>query len=451
MRAARKSSLYRFEVTEAAVRAVFEALDNLARPGFRPAPLDPASAPGRLRPYVTQSARAIDWERDGTATVLRKIRCSDGAPGVLDALWGRPVYLYDAHAESAHDGSAGEVIGRRDGAILRATTDGAVWIGHVRRKTDGSPALKLPATLALAGSLDGVPELAPAPAEDARPTRREIAYREEGAIGYLAFDFLNGAMAAEQCERLREGYAYAKSRPTRVIVLTGGADFWSNGIHLHRIEASGAGADESWRNINAMNDLAREIILTGRQLTIAAMRGNAGAGGVFLALAADYVYAARGVVLNPHYKGMGNLYGSEYWTYLLPRRVGAEAARRITQGRLPIGAGQAVRAGLVDDAFGDDAAGFERIVRERAQALAASTRFDRLLEAKRARRERDEADKPLERYREEELERMRLNFYGFDPSYHIARYNFVYRVPHSRTPLHLAAHRRGVRSLAEAA
>jgi putative two-component system protein, hydrogenase maturation factor HypX/HoxX len=32
-----------------------------------------------------------------------------------------------------------------------------------------------------------------------------------------------------------------------------------------------------------------------------------------MALAADRVYARDGVVLNPHYKGMG-LYGSEYWT-----------------------------------------------------------------------------------------------------------------------------------------
>ena len=29
---------------------------------------------------------------------------------------------------------------------------------------------------------------------------------------------------------------------------------------------------------------------------------------------------------------------------------------------------------------------------------------------------------------------MRLNFYGFDPSYHVARYNFIHKVPKSRTP-----------------
>ena len=43
-----------------------------------------------------------------------------------------------------------------------------------------------------------------------------------------------------------------------------------------------------------------------------------------LPLAADCVYAREGVILNPHYKTMGCLYGSEYWTYTLPRRVGED-------------------------------------------------------------------------------------------------------------------------------
>jgi putative two-component system hydrogenase maturation factor HypX/HoxX len=67
--------------------------------------------------------------------------------------------------------------------------------------------------------------------------------------------------------------------------------------------------------------------------------------------------------------------------------------------------------------------------------------LDARLAAKIARRHADEHAKPLERYRAEELERMRLNFYGFDSSYHVARYNFVRKVPRSRTPLHLATHR----------
>ena len=68
--------------------------------------------------------------------------------------------------------------------------------------------------------------------------------------------------------------------------------------------------------------------------------------------------------------------------------------------------------------------------------------FPRLLEEKRRRRLADEAEKPLQRYRDEELAEMRRNFYGFDPSYHVARYNFVYRVAKSHTPLTLAGHHR---------
>ena len=185
----------------------------------------------------------------------------------------------------------------------------------------------------------------------------------------------------------------------------------------------------------------REIIATDAQITLAAMQGNAGAGGAFLALAADRVYARDGVILNPHYKGMGNLYGSEYWTYLLPRRVGAEVARVITQGRLPIGAHEAADLGLIDDHFGTTPAAFRAEVKVRANALAADPAFGRLLDEKNARRRVDEARKPLETYRAEELERMKQNFFGFDPSYHVARDHFVRKVPRSRTPLHLARHR----------
>ena len=75
--------------------------------------------------------------------------------------------------------------------------------------------------------------------------------------------------------------------------------------------------------------------------------------------------------------------------------------------------------------------------------LANDRRFAKLLRAKHQQRMVDEAAKPLESYRQEELEHMRLNFFGFDSSYHVARYNFVHRLPRSRTPLYLATHRHG--------
>ncbi|MGA8050158.1 MAG: hydrogenase maturation protein [Burkholderiales bacterium] len=433
MRAATKSSVYRNEVTEAACAAVLEAVEKFSHRGI---PIRQNG--GRFRPAMPQEMRRIDWEHDDTATVLAKIRVSDGAPGVLDHINGRELYLFDAHEESTLRGTEpGAIIARRHEAILRATVDGAVWIGHVRRKEG----FKLPATLALAEWLAGVPESDPGILPPKRTgTWQDIAYEEAGEVGTLHFEFYNGAMSSEQCLRLRDAFLAATRRPTRVIVLAGGRDFWSNGIHLNRIEAAASPADESWRNIEAMDELCRAILECGTQLTVAALSGNAGAGGVFLALAADRVWARLGSVLNPHYKNMGNLYGSEYWTYSLPRRVGAERARALMQERLPIGAPRAAQMGLIDACFGDRLAQFALEVHGRASELVSEAAS--ILETKRARREHDEIAKPLARYRAEELERMRLNFYGFDPSYHVARHRFVHRVPHAWTPLHLARHRR---------
>jgi len=175
---------------------------------------------------------------------------------------------------------------------------------------------------------------------------------------------------------------------------------------------------------------------------VAALQGNAGAGGLFLARAADEVWARSGVILNPHYRDMGNLYGSEYWSYLLPRYAGAENAERITKARLPMGVREALALGLVDRLFGSDVPSFLRALKEQVAQLAREPAFGSRLDEKNRRRAADELQRPLQSYREQELGRMHLNFYGFDPSYHIARYNFVHKVPKSRTPLTIARHRR---------
>ncbi len=85
---------------------------------------------------------------------------------------------------------------------------------------------------------------------------------------------------------------------------------------------------------------------------------------------------------------------------------------------------------------------FAHCVEERAAALAQpqAVRAGLGREARSAARA-TRLRRPLASYRAEELERMRLNFYGFDPSYHIARHRFVHRTPHAWTPLHLAQHR----------
>lgn len=439
MRPASKSSVYRFELTEAAVVAVLDAVERYAS-GGKPLSGSALTNIGTgWRDAVSSAERRIDWRHDNTATILRKIHSADGRPGVADEILGLPCRLFDAHPEATLCGQPGALIARRGGAVCRATIDGAVWIGHLQAERPDS--FKLPAVTLLGKRLDDTPESAPAAWTKAtRPTWQPVYYRERDAIGYLHFDFYNGAMGTDQCRELLAAFSYARSRPTRVIVLAGGCDFWCNGLDLNQIEAAASPADESWRNIQAMDDVCAAIISTTSHLIIAALASNAGAGGVFLALGADRVVARDGIVLNPHYRNMGNLYGSEYWTYLLPKRVSSDDASEVMARRLPLGTNEAWRLGLIDAVAPIDPVAFWASIDRHAAELAAG--YHDLLAAKSRQRSTDELQMPLSAYRKQELEHMHMNFYGFDPSYHVARYRFVHRSPQAWTPLYLAPHRR---------
>jgi putative two-component system protein, hydrogenase maturation factor HypX/HoxX len=426
-----KSSLYRHEVRRAAIEAVIDAVTAVADGGPAPEPVDYGDprVTGRLRPLIRQGDRAIDWNADSTATVIRRIRAAEGHPGVLDSLAGIEFHLFGVHREDALRGVPGEILAQRHGAVCRATVDGAVWISHLKRPGH----FKLPAVraLAVAGHQLDVPELpAPLHAEPFAPrTFREIAYEEHRGVGYLHFDFYNGAMSTDQCRRLLDAYRYARDRETSVIVLMGGLDFFSNGIHLNVIEAADDPAAESWSNLQAIDDIVREVIETDSQLVVSALTGDAAAGGVPFALAADHVLAREDIVLNPYYGHMGGLYGSEYWTYLLPRRVGAEMTAELTSAPFePLGAHRAVEIGLLDDAFGETAEQFRAGVRRYAEHLALNAGRLAQLAHKRRSRARDEQHTPLAVYRADELARSHECFFGGDRSYHEARRRFVYKL-----------------------
>jgi len=160
LRAASKADVYRNETTAGALAAVREALARV--PEWRAGRWQPRAlaqipaARGRLRPLMRQAERALDWTRMGSAAILARIRAADGFPGVADALFGQPCHLFDAHPgrrpAGCEDAAPGTLLARRDGALLRATADGAVWIGHVRRADSPHP-FKLPATLAFAAEV----------------------------------------------------------------------------------------------------------------------------------------------------------------------------------------------------------------------------------------------------------------------------------------------------------
>ncbi|WP_227996708.1 hydrogenase maturation protein [Nocardia australiensis] len=437
-----KSELYRNEVADAAVRAALRAVERFAGGRFEPEPLDYGrpDVRGQLRPYHTQQFRRIDWFTDTTATVLRKLRAGDSQPGVLDELYGREFFLHGGYNEDRLTGIPGTVIASRDGAICRATVDGAVWLPQLRerRRPDGPKTFKQPATDALGAELPAhVPEVPVTPAEAAtRDTWSELRYREQGSVGYLEFAFPSGAMSTRQCRRLLEAYVDACARPVDVLVLGPTRDFFSNGIHLNVIEAAADPAEESWLNINAMDDLVEAILTTTDKFVVSVLTGNAAAGGVMLALAADEIWCRESVVLNPHYRLMG-LHGSEYWTYTLPRRVGTTEAVDLTRKTMPVGARAAAAMGLVDRVAPGDANGFWSWVRQEAAALAETPELANLLVRKKQRRAADEAAKPLAAYRTEELTQMRRNFFEPGEPYHQLRRNFVHKVCPPATPAHL--------------
>jgi putative two-component system protein, hydrogenase maturation factor HypX/HoxX len=440
-----KSSAYRTEVADAAATAVLQAVARFAGGRYRPEPLDYArpDVTGRWHPPCRQADRRIDWPADATEVVLAKLRASDSSPGVLDEIGGTEYYLAGGYPEDELRGQPGMVLARRDGAICRATSDGAVWIPQLRRRpAPGGPGtFKVPATLALRGSLHGVPEvLAPLTLPPGRRTYRQISYHESGAVGYLEFAFPGGAMSTGQCRRLLAAYRHAQARPVKVIVLGGPRDFFANGIHLNVIQAADDPAAESWRNINAIDDLVHAILTNTGQLTVAALAGNAAAGGVMLAAAADRIWCRSGAILNPHYRLMG-LSGSEYWTYTLPLRVGASEAARLTRACLPVTPASALRSGLVDRVIAADAPGFRAQVAALAEQLARSPDYPALLAAKAHRLAAAEKRRPLAAYRAAELAVMSRCFSDPREPYAELRRAFVYKEKPSHTPPHLARHR----------
>jgi putative two-component system hydrogenase maturation factor HypX/HoxX len=443
-----KSSVYRTEVADAALQAVLLAVTRFEEGGYRPEPLD-YSRPdviGECRPPCRQEHRRIDWRAEPTSSVVAKLRAADSSPGVLDVIGDGEYFLFGGSEEDDLRGEPGAIVARRGGAVCRATVDGAVWIPQLRRRrTPGAPAtFKVPATLALRGLLAGVPEVpAPLTMPPGRRTYQEISYRESDSVGYLEFSFPGGAMSTGQCRRLLTAYRHAQARPVRVIVLGGPRDFFSNGIHLNVIEAADDPAEESWRNINAIDDLVEAILTTTNRLTVAAVAGNAAAGGLMLALAADQVWCRAGAVLNPHYKLMG-LHGSEYWTYTLPRRVGAQEAARLTEACLPVSPASARACGLADRVITGGTAEYRARVAALARQLAQSPDYPARLAAKA--RELTAADKlqPLAAYRDQELAIMRRNFFDPREPHAQLRRAFVHKQKPARTPPYLARHRTGI-------
>jgi putative two-component system hydrogenase maturation factor HypX/HoxX len=419
MRNVKKGTLYRHEVTEAAIAALLQALERIEALKNRTwSPPLTHHFEICTRPAIKQINRKINWDSDNREVILKKINSADGGPGVLVKFPEQALYLYDAKEYPFPIvGPIGIPLGICDYGVIINTISGPIVVGHMKEKS----------------SSDGLTFKKSADHFFFNLTKYHyprVRIETHAAATWIYFNFYNGAMGIKECRDLHHAYIEAKKKSSKVIVLKSENDFFSNGIHLNEIEAAIIPADYAWENINMMNDLVYEIITTVNKLTIAIVDGNASAGGVLLARANDLVFGTSNVILNPHYKNMGNLHGSEFWSYLLPKYIGDTVTKNIMTNRLPMEAIEAKAIGIFDEIY--DCLDLQKFIGESIESK---------IQLKKLTRENEELKKPLLQYREEELARMKNNFYGFDPSFHVARYNFVRNIVKSKTPLHIASHR----------
>ncbi len=424
MRNSYKASIYRKEVFKSAFKALDLLLERVKDKNFKP--IKQPNTP--MHKYLTQKDRAINWQEDTTDEIIKKIYMSDSHPGVLDEILGVKCYLFGAHKEDKLKGKPKEILAKRDGAICLGTVDGAVWISHLMEPNK----FKLPATYVLKSRLKGVKEhRLPLIFDKSYNTFYEISCDIEDEIAYLYFNFHNGAFRAEQCMRLKYAFEYIKEQ-VKVVVLMGGEDFFSNGINLNILEDSKKNGEDGWSNINAINDLVRSIIFAEDVITVASLHRNAGAGGVFLATACDFVVGSGDAVLNPHYKTLG-LSGSEYHTFTLPKRVGQEMANRLLNECLPLSVKKAKEIGLVDEVLeGDYMQSLKQFCKKLIEDEEKYEDFlwekeDFLLEN----------ESFIEQCKENELKVMHPEFWDEASPFHKLRHDFVYKVCPLETPKRL--------------
>lgn len=210
-----------------------------------------------------------------------------------------------------------------------------------------------------------------------------------------------------------------------ILVLMGGADYFSNGIHLNMIEDATNPSEYAWGNNHAMYELVSSLLYTDDVVTIASLHNNAAAGGLFMGLACDYVVAQENVILNPHFKTLG-ISGGAYHTYSLAQCVGEQQAQEILDKCLPLSAKKAKTVGMVDEVF--DCLHYA----ERLHTYAKSKYSETRIENKKHRINIDRDS--MEICKKGELEVMHPQVWDEESDFHTLRRAFVYKERFTETP-----------------
>ena len=138
-----------------------------------------------------------------------------------------------------------------------------------------------------------------------------------------------------------------------------------------------------------------------------------------LSLASDLVWCDSKAVLHPYYQHMG-LFGSEYWTYSLPRHVGDMVAKQLTMECKPISAQHAKRIGMVDQLVEYATPNGTRDIQQMVSVLLFNFNWETFIKNKGAKFDSCEA----ERCRALELEQMYHSFRS--KQFEEARASFVH-------------------------
>ncbi|WP_171166893.1 enoyl-CoA hydratase/isomerase family protein [Streptomyces sp. I05A-00742] len=161
----------------------------------------------------------------------------------------------------------------------------------------------------------------------------------------------------------------------RVLVLTGEGDTFCAGADIASLTADGEGGEGDPRGLAVA---AEEALAAFPKPTVAAVRGHCVGGGCQLAVACDLRFAAEDAVFGITPARLGIVYAASS-TRRLTALVGPATAKYLLYSAELIGAGRAVRTGLVDEVWAPDeldgrVAEFARLLGSRSQLTQAAAK-----------------------------------------------------------------------------
>jgi 2-(1,2-epoxy-1,2-dihydrophenyl)acetyl-CoA isomerase len=158
---------------------------------------------------------------------------------------------------------------------------------------------------------------------------------------------------------------------TRAIVLTGAGGHFCAGADLSRVDESKppATALETRQNLREVHILIRTLF-AGPKPVIAAVEGIAFGGGFSIALACDWIVAAKTARFGAAFAKLG-IVGDMGVNYTLKARIGLVATRRMLTLGAEINGEEAVRIGVADELAEPGAALATALVAAEAYARAA--------------------------------------------------------------------------------